>query len=1072
MKTKITNKTLYLLLALTIFFSALTGLFANLSFKSVHAQTEVSITNNNFDSDTVSSSSPLKKPTGWTVEQSNELVTSGVISLDSTIFDAKKEESYKLSFKPTAYLSRKDDQVLMINSQDSLVNFGYKSSSFTLSKNSYYKLTFKANTENSDTRTAFATANLLGNDILENNVLNILTEGSWADFTILIATDNISDVTANLQFWLGSKNGTKSYGAVFFDEVNLYSIDKSSFENLSSHLASNSNAKIINLQSTISSSQFENNSFENNTLTDWEALTNNGSSLGNANNYAGLIRFPDSDYESTYKLSQDLSNLGSKSKALLINNNDSASIGFRSSKITLKQFGTYKISILVNAQVTGSATANLIEVKSSSVSSPKSFSAEISSTSTSGWTEYAFYIQARSFTDTEVYLELWLGESEKSTGYVIFDDIIVYNITSNEYATGIENSNSTEANFAPSSSLSVPNGMFNLIENDSREQNPPYSAKNWTLTGANSTNSLCGIINTKDTSMFPDFFNPSTGENNNILMIGSRGATSLTYTTENSIELEAKKYYKLTFKVQTQSLTESDKVSVKLYTDDFTIYEFSDISSDQEWITYTLYIHTGIQSLDAKIALNLTGNGFAFFDDISLISSSETSFNKTLDENSFRVDIENDQFTNVSSRKNGIYTSNTFAEETSNSLVQSGVIDINHFDSFFSGVSNPELPQNVNGNLLMISSRDDVNYAMLSKQIFSLTSGTYYEISVWVKTTNLNQDENNKVLIGDSKDEYYPMGATISLTEINKTFSEINTNGEWKQYFFYINSTDSASIQIKLSLGNSNALTRGTVYFTNVLVKEIESDTYYDNVAPLENDATINNIMAVGSTKIEKTDDTDNSDDGSVNFDWLIIPTLISAVALIIAIVGVAIRKFAKKHPRPVKIKTGEYNRELSLEKDFAHLEEIKKQQQKIEELKLELEKVKSEMSASKIEFKQEEKQHKLKVEQKIKIQKQKTKNISKTNKDKQEIKALKEQSRAEIKAIREQEHKLFKEQRYAEYLAKQAELKKRFDMIEAEIEAIYQEELRLIKLYKEYRKQVALKKKELKLQKKLDKKQ
>ena len=43
--------------------------------------------------------------------------------------------------------------------------------------------------------------------------------------------------------------------------------------------------------------------------------------------------------------------------------------------------------------------------------------------------------------------------------------------------------------------------------------------------------------------------------------------------------------------------------------------------------------------------------------------------------------------------------------------------------------------------------------------------------------------------------------------------------------------------------------------------------------------------------------------------------------------------------------------------------------------------------------------------------------------------------------------------------------------MIEAEIEAIYQEELRLIKLYKEYKKQVALKKKELRLQKKQNKK-
>lgn len=1071
MKTKITTKTLYLLLALVMLFSAITGLLSHIQTRSVFAQAEQSFTNKDFTDDTVTGAIK-KNPTGWSIEKSNDLVTSGVISLANAVLD----ESYKLSFKPTAYLSRKDDQVLMINSPESLVNFAYNSTSFSLSKNSFYKLTFKAYTENTDNRTAFASANLLGNNILEDNsnVLNILTEGSWTEFTFLIATDNISDVTAKLQLWLGSKNGTKSYGAVFFDEIRLFSLNQSSFDNLVSNSPSY-NTKVIYLTSTVSSSQFDNNNFENNTLTNWEALTKNNSSLGNSQNYNGLIRFPDIDYQSTYKLNQDLSNLGNNSKALLINNNEEASIGYRSSKITLKQFSTYKISIFVNSQISsGSASAKLIEVDSSNVSSPKTFSLNISSTSTSGWTEYAFYIQARSFTDTQVYLELWLGETEKSKGYVVFDNITVYEITSAEYKSGIENSSSTEADFAPSSSLSVPNGTFNLVVNNSENQSFPYTPKNWTLSGGTSSNSLSGIINTKDTSMFSQFFNPSvTNENNNILMIGSLGASSVSYKTESTISLNAKNYYKLTFKVQTQSLSANDKVSVKIYTNDFTIYEIRDITTlDQEWLTYTVYIHTGIQSLDANIQLNLSGNGFAFFDDISLISTSQTSYDNNSDENTFKVDVANDRFTNVSSKNNGIYTSNTFSAETSNNLVQSGVVDVDHFDSFFPGVENPERPQNISGNLLMISSRDDVSYAMLSNQKFSLTSGTYYQISLWVKTTNLNQDETNKVLVSDSENEYYPMGATISLTEINKTFSGINTNGEWKQYTFYINSTDSATIKIKLSLGSDNAKTRGSVYFTNVSVEEINSDTYYEKVAPLENDSSITNIMAVGSTKIEPTDEPDTSDESSINFDWLIIPTLISALALIIAIVGVGIRRFAKKHPRPVKIKTGLYNRELSLEKEFAHLEEIKKQQQKIEELKLELEKVKTEISTSKSEFKQEERQHKRNVEQKVKIQKQKTKNIDKTNKDKQQLKAIKEQTKAEIKAIKEREQKTFKEQRYAEYLAKQAELKKRFDMIEAEIEAIYQEELRLIKLYKEYRKQVALKKKELKLQKKMDKKQ
>lgn len=1072
MKTKITRKTLYLLLALTMLFCTITGFIAGISANFVHAQTEVPVTNQDFASDKVTGA--IKKPTGWTTIISNDLVTSGIISLDSTIFDKQKDENYKLSFKPTAYLSRKDDQVLMINSQDALVYFGYRSSNFTLSKNSYYKLTFRAYTEDSSSRTALASANLLGNDILENSVINILTEGNWSTFTFLIKTDSLADVTANLELWLGTKTGTKSYGAVFFDEIRLYQIDYSAFNNLSNTLASDQNAKIVNLTSGISSSQFENPSFENNTLTDWEGMTKNSSSLGNAKNYNGLVRFSDADYESIYKLSQDLSNLGDNTKALLINNNEASSIGYKSSVITLKQHYTYKISFLVNAQInTGKAIVKLVEV-SDNVASKKSFTLEISSTSTTGWTEYAFYIQARSFDDTKVRLEVWLGEDEKATGYAVFDDFVVYDITSTEYETGIKGSNSCEANFAPSTSLSVPNGNFNLIVNDSRNPSYPLAPKNWTKYSSDTKNTISGVINTKDTSMISQIFNPSvTNENNNILMLGSLGKITQTYTTENTISLTANSYYRLTFKVQTQGLDANAKAGVRLFTDDFTIKEILNITTQgQEWTTYTIYIHTGIQSLDAKIELSLgkynSGMGFAFFDDISLVSSSQEKFNSA-PQNS-KVDIANDNFTNVSTKKDGIYSSNTFSPESTNSLVKSGVVDINEFDTFFPGVENPLLPSGVSGNLLMISSRDDVSYSLLSNQKISLTSGNYYKISIWIKTVGLGQDEENKVLVSGSKSEYYPFGATITLTEINKTFSGINTNGEWEQYTYYINSTDTANIQVKLSLGTDSAKTKGSIYFTNLSVQQIEQDDYFTSVKPLETDSNITNIMAVGSTKVEKSEDS-SDDENQTNFDWLIIPTLISAVALIIAIVGVAIRKFIKKHPRPVKIKIGQYNRELSLDKEFAHLEAIKKQQQKIEELKVELEKVKTEISASKVEYKQEEKQHKQEVQRKVKIKKQDTKVQSKTKRDKQEVKAFKQQSKAEIKEYKEQQHKLFKEQRYVAYLAKQAELKKRFDMIEAEIEAIYQEELRLIKLYKEYKKQVALKKKELKLQKKLNKK-
>lgn len=1067
MKTNLKRNTICLLLALAMLFSSIVGLLCNITNTSVLAQTQVEITNQDFDKDKVTGA--IRTPSSWKTLNSSELITGGIISLDSTIFDTNRIDKYKLSYTPSVYASRNDDQVLMINSQDALVYTGYRSPEFTLEKGSYYRLTFKAYTENTDRKTT-ASANLLGNNILQSSVINIITEGAWSEFTFLIATDNISDVTANLELWLGTKNGVKSYGSVFFDEIRLYKISSASFENLSDNLKKSKNTKIVNLTSELASSQFENSSFENNTLTNWEALTKNDSSLGNANNYSGLITFNNGDYEALYKISQDISSLGDNTKALLINNNEASSIGYKSSSITIKQHYTYKISLLVNANIeSGSASATL-------VANGKSYSLEISSTSTSSWTEYAFYVQGHSFKDTDAYLELWLGESETSKGYVLFDDIRVYTISTSEYETGISGSNAKEVDLAPQSSLSVSNGMFNLIVNDSRNPSYPFTPQDWTQNGGSDTTTLSGIINTKDVSMIPQIFNPSSSyENNNILMIGNLGKIAQTYTTSSTISLSSSSYYKLTFKVQTQSLDANAKAGVRIYTDDFTIKEILNISTqDQEWTTYTIYIHTSTSSLDAKIELSLgkynSGVGYAFFDDITLISTTEAKYNSTSGANTYKVDIANDDFTNVSTKKDGIYTSNTFKEESANNSVTSGVINIDEFETFFVGETNPNLPTNIKGNLLMIKASDDVSYSLLSNQKYSLSSGSYYKISVWVKTVGLSQSDDNKVLVKGSTTEYYPMGATITLTDINKTFSGINTNGEWTEYIYYINSTDSADIQVKLGLGSDNAKTNGSVYFTNLTIQEIESNDYYTNVAPLENDATITNIMAVGSTEIEETP-TESTTSDAVNFDWLLVPTLISALALVIAIIGVGIRKFAKKHPRPVRIKASEYNRENSLEKEYEHLQAIKKQQEKMEKLQVELDEIKAQLNASKVEFKQQEKQNKQRIENTIKLKKKEAVKQEKSKLDKQEAKQIKAQSKADIKAYRQQQHELFKKEKYAAYLAKQAELQKRFDMIEAEIEAIYQEELRLIKLYKEYRKAVKLKKQELKLQNKIDKK-
>lgn len=1079
-KINLKTKFISILLALVFVLSSCGFLSALTSKKQVLAndRTSISITNANFNDDVVSGN--IVSPTGWSKVDAQNNVISGIISLDQEIFDKQKTDSYKLSFKPYSYLSmpEDDEQVLMLNAQNEKLNMGYQSENITLEKNSYYELSFMALTEKAD-YSVIASANFTNNDVLNDSVISIVTNGNWVKYTFLIETSKISSIDTNLELWLGFSNGVQSYGAVFFDNIECYQLSESAYKTILNANSGNSNYYFISLNQSVNDEQFENSDFENSTLTGWEALLSDGYSVASANNYAGLINFNSSN-ASAYKLDSmpKDANLSNNSQALLLNNKTASAVGYKSSAITIKQYHYYKISVLAKTNISsGSAYINLIELNpyddkyDDDSFGVKSFNLAVDTTSstsesTNDWIEYSYFIKGRSFEDTSVYLELCLGSgSESSLGYAMFDNIVVYEISYNEYTSGVSQSNSLEADFTSSyTATTIENGTFDLVKSDGKDSTYPYSPLSWTKSTSQDNSTLSGVINTKDTSMFNQFANPTSSHtysnNNNVLMLGNLGANAQTFTTENTFSLEASSFYKLSFKVQTQNLTNGATAGFKLYTDSLTLKQLMFIESNGSWTTYTIYIKTGLNSYTCNVELSLgsahNGSGFAFFDDIILVSTTESAYNSANKSNTYKVNLVYDDFTNINETKtDGVYSSNsvTSSNLSSTQNVLSGVInplDQNAMSGLLTGEVSPNLPTDsdgnkLSGNALIVKSNSDANYTLTTKETFTLSSGSFYKISVWVLTRNLSQQDENKTKISGTSD-YYPFGATIKLTNLDKTFSGIDTQNEWVQYSYYINSTDDASVQVVLSLGQTNALTSGTVFFTNLKVEQIEQDDYYTAVAPLENDETITNIMAIGSTKIDDSSDDDDSGD-SENFNWLLIPTLITSIALILAIIAIGIRQFVKKHPKKVKLGKLEYNREITLEKDFDQLEKLKANQEKLQELRQQLDQVKIDITQAKQEFKQQEQEHKTQLAKEVKIQKQ--------TKSKSEIKAYSQSRKAELKKLRLERYK-----------ARQAELDAKYQAIELEIEAIYKEELRLMQLYKEYKKQVKLKKQELKEQK------
>ena len=1089
------NKTKKSLCAITLaFFMALTSglglILSNLNFKQLFAAAapvEISLTNSNFFDNKVTDE--IVNPSGWTSLNKSENVASGIISINQDIFQNQMEDNYLLNFKPYSYEGIADEQILMINSKSQKSNSGFESESFSLEKSSYYKISFKALTENSnkngEQRYAFGSANLIGdgfNDLSES-IISINTSGNWIDYNFFVETNTISNVETKLQLWLGYSNGVESYGSVFFDNIRILKIDEETYrKSTGTYNAKYTNVCNLNTQlilNAIDNSNFENFvDKENTNKTGWNILTANNSNANNINNYAGLIYVNESFSSTDSKLDENPTNANiyGNTKALLINNKLASSIGFESNSFDIKQHQVYKITLFVKSNITtGTAQIKLVEdnpYPSNEDFDVKIFTLDVNTTSltnekNNNWIEYSIYIKGRSYENTTAKLQLWLGtESETATGYALFDNIVMTQITSNDYQTGSNESNILQANFAETSKqVTITNGNFNSTLQNDITKTYPYDVDGWSHYAQTKNATLNGIINTKDTSMIAGISNPTSGNpysnNNNVLMIGNVGSNGQKYTS-TSITLTANTVYKLSFMVQTQSLTNGATAGFKLYSDTLTLKELMYIESDRDWTTYTIYIKTGLSDISANVELSLglknNGSGYAFFDNVLLTQSTAEIFESANGTNVYKTNLYTETFTNTSDKSvDGIYTSNSFTPSTESANVKHGVIDVSDasvFEQYLPGIVNPNLPQNTNGNVLMISASDDSYFYYTSNQSYALTSGNYYKISIYAKTSNLSQKDENKVEISSGSNEYHPFGATISLTGIDKTFSGI-VNTTWTEYIFYINATEDATIQVRLSIGQENAKTSGNVFFSTLNVETIAETAYYDAVEPLESEEH-DNIMAVGSTEAPAPQEEETTSDNGINFDWLILPTLITALALIVAVVGVMIRKFAKTHHLPVKIGKGVYDREKTLEKEYEHREAIRKQQEKLAKLKEQLEEVKFEIADSKAEFRKEEKQFKQEVAEKVKEEKSKLGNSA--------------NRRKEIKEFKLAQRKAFNEEKRAKYELKQKQLREKFALIEEEIRLIYEEELKLIKAYKEYRRQVALKKKQLKQEKRQSK--
>ena len=655
-----------------------------------------------------------------------------------------------------------------------------------------------------------------------------------------------------------------------------------------------------------------------------------------------------------------------------INKTGSSSGSVTSSAISIKQHTVYRISfwaktnsstIIATLTPTGKVNGNTYSAVSITTANTST------NTTTNDWKEYVFFVTGNSLTDAKVTLTLGLSSSSNDEAeYAFFDDITSQQVSTEDRDNASSLSISyTTLDLNSTSSLTIANGYFNVADSIDREVTYPLEVSGWTYTGITNSSNAHGIVNLQtdifnaNKENFGNAENPAEDSSisSNVLMLYNNAKTTQAYTTSSTISASATTTYEFSIDICT-NISSQNSGGANVYitnSDGITIAQFLDINTGGQWKTYTLYFknYGEAQTLNVTLgfgrdATNKMISGWAYFDncvwntysgtttieDISTTATTKVvNLAETVDDNTYYYsDTFSEYDTDVKDSSTNLYTplywdTKVKAEETdddgntttlSDEDIFSGIVTANNIDK---ALVNQRVNADINREFYMIRSLSDTYYTTTNKLTIPLSASSYYKVSVWVKTVGLTQNSNN--IQYDDDDVAIPYGASIIIDGLDKSFTGINTNGTfgendngWVQYIFYINTTDAMDMELSLGLGSEDAWTSGYVFFDDITVLSMTEDAY-TLALNIDVEKTPDQVVSIVNTTTDDEDtDTSSSSTYAESWAWLAIPTVIMAVAIIVAIAGYCIRKYREK--RPIKVKViSNYDRSSTLLKDLDH---------------------------------------------------------------------------------------------------------------------------------------------------------
>ena len=942
------------------------------------------LTDYNFS--TSSGSSYPLKPTYWTASDVNSSIYYGVIDISKITTTNCKNCGFAYVDCPLS-TGASEDKVLMINSDEASTTQGYSSKSgFTLEAGSYYSITVNVWTDN----TAFASIYLTGDSFDSTGnakFTSVSTSKQWTSYTFWVATSEIANEKVGLDLYLGAKyenlNNPEqaSVGMVLFDNISITQYSSNLFDQ---YAQDNTKENVIDLSTNLVNQTSGQDGFINNG--DFNTIWKYNEGSGNASmsivdvaTFSGNSGILDNVIPGT-----NYTNLG---KAMMFVA-DNGYCSYTSADIIIKRSEVYRISFWAKGAISSGNMYAVLSgdtLTSTDENDPNYQVANfttISTTSnafTNDWVQYSFYVTGNPLSNTTATLSLGLGASTtaSATGYIFFSGLTTQILSSSQKSTASSIGQSTTLDIYPTADLNFTNGYFNYSGSDA-DGSTPDEPTNWSHSQTDENDiTQSGIINVDADKFYTydlgtNINRPDSTLKHNVLYLRNYTSTSQSYNNNSSSPMSAidssstdTGYYKFTIDIQIQNTLANSGAYVYLKDgSNNTIAWLKTTATQNEWQTYTIYIKNYYMALSLTPYLYLgtetqPTTGIAFFDNCILETTTADVFTNATANNTtiFKVNLSTDGFNEYTSVTNNIYTPSlwnfSLDKSSTDNSDMGGIINTSHLTGTPIYV-NPTTSSNE--NLLYIYSQDDSYAYFTSKLSYSLTASSYYKISVKVKTFLLSQNEDDiNTSSNDSSNSY---GANIQIQGVEKAqFTGIDTtptnsngdkvtytndadafndvNNKFVEYTFYVCQAEDTNIVIQLGLGSLDALTSGYAFFDDFSVTSITADDYTNQTSNYKSeDDYPDNIISLVNTAPDE--ETTNPESYSPDFDWVAVPTIIIAFAVIVAVVGFMLKRLNERRVQTVTYSTN-YDRIETLLKDVKRRDRLSAIHQRIRELNEEL---------------------------------------------------------------------------------------------------------------------------------------